>query len=128
MYRNSRAYTVRGTRTRIIDLSVVYPLASLLVVAVAASAYSQEPKEPAFDVVSVKPSDLVSNMSGGTGFHIEEGRVYCNCALGLMLQHAYGIRPSRFIGPPWLINPFNNTGHVPVVYQLDACFPAGATI
>ena len=108
----------------------MYPLASLLLVAVAAAvgAYSQEPKEPAFDVVSVKPSDLMSNMSGGTGFHIEEGRIYCNCALGLMLQNAFGIRPNRFIGPPWLINPFNNTGHVPVVYQLDARFPKGATI
>ncbi len=126
MYRNSSAYAVRGTRTRIIDLSVVYSLASLVLIAI--TAYSQEPKEPAFDVVSVKPYDLTSNRPGNTGFHIEEGRAYCNCALSLMLQNAYGLKPYRMIGPPWLLSFWNNTGHVPMLYQLDARFSGSATI
>ena len=107
----------------------MYSLPSILLVAITAlvSAYGQEAKAPAFDVVSVKPYDLTSNRPGNTGFHIEEGRVYCNCALSLMLQNAYGLRPYRMIGPQWLLNPWD-TGHVPVLYQLDARFPEGATI
>jgi len=99
----------------------------MLLAAIAATvvATGQNREAPVFDVVSVKPSNL---MSGNTGFHIEQGRVYCNCALNLMLQNAYGLKPSRMLGPPWLISPFNNTGHVPVLYQLDARFPEGATV
>lgn len=107
----------------------MYLLASLLLVAITAvGAHSQERKEPAFDVVSVKPYDLTSNRPGNTGFHIEKGRVYCNCALSLMLQNAYGLKPYRMIGPPWLLEFWNNSGRVPVLYQLDARFSGAATV
>jgi uncharacterized protein (TIGR03435 family) len=96
-------------------------VALLLTGVIAATGHAQDTHQPAFEVVSVKPVDFLTvARATGTGFHIEPGRVYCNCALSLMLQNAYGIRPYRMIAPPGLPTPT-------VIFHLDARFPAGAT-
>jgi uncharacterized protein (TIGR03435 family) len=83
-------------------------------------AVSRGQQIPQFEVVSVKPFELVEavRQGGGTGFHVESGRVHCNCGLRLMIENAFNIRPHLMVGPPWLFNP---KGYgAPEVYQLEA--------
>jgi uncharacterized protein (TIGR03435 family) len=88
----------------------------------AVIGHAQPAPEPAFEVVSVKPFDFEANRPGNTTFHVEPGRAWCTCMMSLMLEEAYRIRPLRINGPNWLADPIS--GHVPLLYQLDARFPA----
>ncbi len=96
-------------------------LAALL----ATAGHAQESKEaanPAFEVVSVKPSGDNIVTPGHPrllyGFRYSGLRVICDQQLSDIIQEAYSVRDFQIVGPDWLGT---------LTYAVDAVMPAGAT-
>ena len=105
--------------------TVLIRLLAVLSVVLGFASAGEGQQLPAFDVVSVKPFDLMAalNLGNGTAFYVEPNRVHCYCRLSLMIENAYGVRPYLLSGPIWILDPQSH--HVPEIYQLDARFPTG---
>jgi len=91
----------------------------------AANGSSAQPSQPVFDVASVKPAPPIGGRSGlsigiwGGPGSADPGRLTARFAsLGSLILRAYGIKPYKLVGPPWLDTQ---------LFHIDAKVPEGST-